>query len=170
LATKTTDNLTEGSSNLYFTNSAFDTRLATKTTDNLTEGATNLYFTTARARSSFSAGSNITIVDGQISASSGGGGSRPTISDKTSNFTISTPAASTLQEIYTVSGSSAVTMTLPDATACSGMRYDIKRLGTATTTVACNGSQTIDTLSTIQLLAQYSSVTVISTGTNWIII
>jgi hypothetical protein len=143
--------------------------LATKTTDNLTEGSTNLYFTTARARSSFSAGSNITIVDGQISASTGGG-SRPTISDKTSNFTISTPSASTLQEIYTVSGSSAVTMTLPDATACTGMRYDIKRLGTATTTIACNGSQTIDALSTIQLLAQYASVTVISTGTNWIII
>ena len=173
LSTKTTDNLTEGSTNLYYTstrvNSAFDTRLATKTTDNLTEGSTNLYFTTARARSSFSAGSNITIVDGQISASTGGG-SRPTISDKTSNFTISTPSASTLQEIYTVSGSSAVTMTLPDATACTGMRYDIKRLGTATTTIACNGSQTIDTLSTIQLLAQYASVTVISTGTNWIII
>jgi hypothetical protein len=173
LSTKTTDNLSEGSSNLYYTstrvNSAFDTRLATKTTDDLTEGSTNLYFTTARARSSFSAGSNITIVDGQISASTGGG-SRPTISDKTSNFTISTPSASTLQEIYTVSGSSAVTMTLPDATACTGMRYDIKRLGTATTTIACNGSQTIDTLSTIQLLAQYASVTVISTGTNWIII
>ena len=173
LSTKTTDNLTEGSTNLYYTstrvNSAFDTRLATKTTDDLTEGSTNLYFTTARARSSFSAGSNITIVDGQISASTGGG-SRPTISDKTSNFTISTPSASTLQEIYTVSGSSAVTMTLPDATACTGMRYDIKRLGTATTTIACNGSQTIDTLSTIQLLAQYASVTVISTGTNWIII
>jgi hypothetical protein len=173
LSTKTTDNLSEGSTNLYYTstrvNSAFDTRLATKTTDNLTEGSTNLYFTTARARSSFSAGSNITIVDGQISASTGGG-SRPTISDKTSNFTISTPSASTLQEIYTVSGSSAVTMTLPDATACTGMRYDIKRLGTATTTIACNGSQTIDTLSTIQLLAQYASVTVISTGTNWIII
>jgi hypothetical protein len=173
LSTKTTDNLTEGSTNLYYTstrvNSAFDTRLATKTTDNLTEGSTNLYFTTARARSSFSAGSNITIVDGQISATSSGA-SRPAISDKTSNFTISTPSASTLQEIYTVSGSSAVTMTLPDATACTGMRYDIKRLGTATTTIACNGSQTIDTLSTIQLLAQYSSVTVISTGTNWIII
>jgi len=173
LSTKTTDNLSEGSTNLYYTstrvNSAFDTRLATKTTDNLTEGSTNLYFTTARARSSFSAGSNITIVDGQISASTGGG-SRPTISDKTSNFTISTPSASTLQEIYTVSGSSAVTMTLPDATACTGMRYDIKRLGTATTTIACNGSQTIDALSTIQLLAQYASVTVISTGTNWIII
>ena len=43
----TTDNLSEGSSNLYYTdaraNSAFDTRLATKDTDDLTQGSTNLY-------------------------------------------------------------------------------------------------------------------------------
>jgi hypothetical protein len=226
LATKTTDNLSEGSTNLYYTstrvNSAFDTRLATKTTDNLTEGTTNKYFSDTLARNAFSAGtgitittgqiattitqytdtlaktaavvnsmagtqpdqapsvssvkayytagSNITISDGVISATGGGSVSRPTISDKTSNFTISTPSASTLQEIYTVSGSSAVTITLPDATACSGMRYDIKRLGTATTTIACNGAQTVDGSATIQILAQYASVTVISTGTNWIII
>ena len=39
----TTDNLSEGSSNLYYTNARFDTQLATKTTDNLTQGSTNLY-------------------------------------------------------------------------------------------------------------------------------
>ena len=48
----TTDNLSEGSSNLYYTdaraNSAFDTRLATKDTDDLSEGSTNLYYTDAR--------------------------------------------------------------------------------------------------------------------------
>jgi len=224
--------------------------LATKTTDNLTEGSTNKYFSDTLARNAFSAGTGITITSGQIATTitqytdelaqdasasllttgshtgisysyvdgsnkidstvslsgfsinalsdvdtvttapttnqvlswdgtnwipatvggGGGGGSRPTISDKTSNFTISTPLASVIQEIYTVSGSSAVTMTLPDATACSGMRYDIKRLGTATVTVACNGVQTIDGSATIQILAQYASVTVISTGSNWIII
>ena len=251
LATKTTDNLTEGSTNLYYTstrvNSAFDTRLATKTTDNLTEGSTNKYFSDTLARNAFSAGTGITITSGQIAttitqytdelaqdasaslltsgshtgisysyvdgsnkidstvslsgfsinalsdvdtattapttnqvlswngtnwipATVGGGATRSTISDKTSNFTISTPGGSVLQEIYTVSGSSAVTMTLPDATACASMRYDIKRLGTATVTIACNGVQTIDASATIQLLAQYASVTVISTGSNWIII
>jgi hypothetical protein len=96
--------------------------------------------------------------------------SRPSVLDKTSNFTISTPSSNVFQEVYTVSGSSAVTITLPDATACSGIRYDIKRLGTATTTVACNGAQTIDGQATIQLLAQYVNATVISTGTNWILI
>lgn len=39
----TTTDLTEGT-NLYYTDARFDTRLATKTTDNLTEGTTNKYF------------------------------------------------------------------------------------------------------------------------------
>ena len=43
----TTDNLTEGSSNLYYTtargNTDFDSRFATKDTDDLTQGTTNLY-------------------------------------------------------------------------------------------------------------------------------
>ena len=42
----TTDNISEGS-NLYYTSTRFDTRLATKTTDDLTEG-TNLYYTDGR--------------------------------------------------------------------------------------------------------------------------
>jgi hypothetical protein len=48
-----TDDITEGSTNLYYTdarvNSAFDTRLATKDTGNLTEGS-NLYHTTERVQ------------------------------------------------------------------------------------------------------------------------
>ena len=43
-----TDNVSEGSSNLYYTNARFDTQLGTKTTDNLTEGSSNLYYTNAR--------------------------------------------------------------------------------------------------------------------------
>ena len=50
---KSTTDLTEGN-NLYYTqsrvDSAFDARLGTKTTDNVSEGSTNLYFTDARAR------------------------------------------------------------------------------------------------------------------------
>ena len=43
-ATKTTDNLAQGSTNKYYATSLFDTDLATKTTDNLAEGS-NLYYT-----------------------------------------------------------------------------------------------------------------------------
>ena len=42
-----TDDIGEGSTDLYYTNARFDTRLATKTTNNLTEG-TNLYYTNER--------------------------------------------------------------------------------------------------------------------------
>jgi hypothetical protein len=51
-----TDDLAEGSGNLYYTtaraNGAFDTRIATKTTSDLAEGS-NLYYTTARMNSDF---------------------------------------------------------------------------------------------------------------------
>ena len=43
--------------NAGYTHSDFDNRFATKTTDNLTEGASNLYFTNARARAAISEGS-----------------------------------------------------------------------------------------------------------------
>ena len=43
-----TDQLAEGSTNLYYTDTRFNTNFATKTTDNLTEGSTNLYFTGER--------------------------------------------------------------------------------------------------------------------------
>ena len=53
----TSDNVAEGSTNLYYTDSRvdsrFDTRLATKSTTNLSEG-TNLYYTDARARAAIS--------------------------------------------------------------------------------------------------------------------
>ena len=48
LGTKDTDDLTEGSTNQYYTNARFDTQLATKDTGDLTEGS-NQYFTNARA-------------------------------------------------------------------------------------------------------------------------
>jgi len=57
-STNTTDDLSEGSSNLYYTTSRadsdFDARLATKSTTNVSEGS-NLYYTTSRADSDFDA-------------------------------------------------------------------------------------------------------------------
>lgn len=50
------------------TKSYVDTAVASKdNTDEITEGSTNLYFTTARARSAISAGTGISITDGAIS-------------------------------------------------------------------------------------------------------
>ena len=54
-----TDDVTECTSNLYYTNTRFDTRLATKTTDNLNEGTTNKYFSNTLARNALVAGTGI---------------------------------------------------------------------------------------------------------------
>lgn len=48
------------SSNLYYTESRFDSRLATKTTDDLSEGLTNLYFTDLRVQDNTDVKSNTT--------------------------------------------------------------------------------------------------------------
>jgi len=52
--TATTDDVSEGSTNLYYTDaratSNFNTNLASSDTDNLSEGTTNLYYTDTRAR------------------------------------------------------------------------------------------------------------------------
>jgi hypothetical protein len=71
LGTKTTDNLTEGSSNLYYTNARFDTQLGTKTTDNLTEGSSNLYFTNTRADARISAADLTDLNDVDYTAGAG---------------------------------------------------------------------------------------------------
>jgi hypothetical protein len=62
LATKTTDNLTEGSK-LYYTTVRFDSDLATKTTDNITEG-TRLYYTTTRFDSDFGTKTTDNLTEG----------------------------------------------------------------------------------------------------------
>ncbi len=54
-----TDDVTEGTTNLYFTNSRWDTRLAAKTTDNLSEGSTNKYFSNTLARNALAAGTGL---------------------------------------------------------------------------------------------------------------
>ena len=66
-----TDDISEGSSNLYFTNARADARIAAATTDDLSEGSTNLYFTTARANSAFdgrlSGSTGVTVSNGAVS-------------------------------------------------------------------------------------------------------
>ena len=54
-----TDSLSEGSTNLYFTNARADARISASNTDNLSEGSSNQYFTNARARAALSATGSI---------------------------------------------------------------------------------------------------------------
>ena len=112
------------------------------------------------------------------SAGGGGGSSLPpeVKAETTSSFTVSlTPSNASnfnaLEVIYAVSnGSTAVTATLPTAASIEGKKVHVKRLGTANVTVDGHSSETIDGSTTFVLTTQYSAVTMISDGTNWLII
>ena len=56
VADSTTDDLTEGSNNLYYTDARVNAVIAASDTDDLSEGVTNLYYTDARARGAVSSG------------------------------------------------------------------------------------------------------------------
>jgi phage gp45-like len=61
------------------------------------------------------------------------------------------------------------TVNLPTAVGISGTSYVIKNSGAGVITVDGNGSQTIDGATTVTLY-QYDSITIVSDGSNWIII
>ena len=119
-------------------------------------------------------GSNSKVV---WAAASGGGGSQlpPEVKTVSTTATLSlTPSNSStynsIEVIYTATGSSAYTVTLPTAASIEGKKIHVKRLATANITVDGDGSETIDGSATFVLTSQYSSITLISDGTNWIII
>jgi len=81
-----------------------------------------------------------------------------------------TPAGSlpNTDYIYLVNG--AHTVTLPNAVGNTS-RYDIKNIGTGIATIATTLAQTIDTTTaSITLPVRYTSLTIVSNGTNWNII
>jgi hypothetical protein len=75
LSNHTTDDLDEGSTNLYFTNARAEATISNLDTDNLAEGATNLYFSNTLARNAVSAGEGLNYNNstGEFSADLGFG-------------------------------------------------------------------------------------------------
>lgn len=67
-----------------------------------------------------------------------------------------------------IKASGTFTVTLPSASR-AGMNYIIKNISSGVITLATTGGQTIDGASTVEILLQ-ESVSVISDGSNWIII
>ena len=149
---------------------------------NLLDGGTSATSTTLVDADRIIVNDNGTMVQVALSdlkTYTGSGGSQlpPEVKTaSTSNFTVSlTPSNSStyndIEVIYLVSNSStAVTATLPTAASIEGKNVHVKRLGTANVTVDGNSSETIDGSATFVLTSQYSSVTMISDGTNWYII
>jgi hypothetical protein len=80
-----------------------------------------------------------------------------------------TAAGSTINVNYVYLVTGTTTITLP--TAVGNMnQYTIKNVGTNTVTIATTSSQTIDGSTTAPLSVQYTSLTLVSNGTNWNII
>ncbi len=101
---------------------------------------------------------------------SSGGGARITITNKTSNFAIPDPVASSVyEEHYTMDSTSALTFTLPTAVGNNGLTYHITRVNTGAVTVATVSAQTISGLSSISIPTQWGNLTVRSNDANWII-
>lgn len=77
-------------------------------------------------------------------------------------------ASSTDSTIDCTSGT--FTVTLPTAVGITGRIYTIKNSGTGVITIATTSSQTIDGTTTKTLPVQYNSLTLVSNGSNWVII
>lgn len=138
-----------------------DTGVVVLDTDDISEGGTNLYDKIV----ALTAGSNVTITgtypNFTIAASLNG--SDRDYTAKTANYTITT-ADSVID-----CTSNTFTVTLPTASGADGSFYDVKNSGTGIITLDGDGSETIDGFSNIQI-PNGDSFTVLSNGTNWIII
>lgn len=81
----------------------------------------------------------------------------------------SATSANTTDNILVFTGSSAASVTLPDAATCQGRIYTVKNISpnTSLLTVSTTSSQTIDGLSSWLLDEANENVMVVSNGSNW---
>lgn len=118
------------------------------------------------------AGSNVTItytpnqttkyLDVTISATGGGGGTTRSVN----NISSDTTAGDTDGTDYVYVCTGTLTLTLPTAIGNDNL-YTVKNAGNGTITVATTGGQTIDDDSTVVMPVKYTSVDLISNGSNW---
>jgi hypothetical protein len=158
----TTDDLNEGNTNLYYTNTKVDTRIAAASIGDLSDVNTT----------SVTNGYVLEYSSGQWSAApASSGASRPTVTlESGNNLTISAPSSSDLEHIYYFTSGSAVSVTLPSASGITGYKLNLKRTGTGTVSITADGTETIDNSASISLATQYDSYTLVSNGSGWLIL
>ncbi len=91
------------------------------------------------------------------------GGNIRSISTKTANYTL------TSSDYVIVMNGSSLTATLPTASGITGQIFYIKNIDASTCTIDANGTETIDGGLTA-VISQYTSLQLISDGTNWLIL
>ena len=164
----TTSNLNEGT-NLYYTNARVDTRINNTSIGALSDVTINSVQT-----------NEILKWDGSawVNGTASGGGSRPTVTEYTGAIVDLTSApASTVLEVIAVCNASSGTQTvnLHTAVGHEGLKYQIKRTGTVNVTVTPSTSPNQEYIdhsgqTSFVLSTQYSNLTLVSDGTNWLII
>lgn len=103
----------------------------------------------------------------------GGGGKHGLTETKSASFTTTAFVSAEERQLYIVDSASAVTATLadPGATTYDGYEINIKRLGSGTVHITgSTGVLGIDGSATFDLPSQYSSVTLVATGSQYVII
>ncbi|HXJ62910.1 MAG TPA: hypothetical protein VNN79_04070, partial [Actinomycetota bacterium] len=86
----------------------------------------------------------------------------PALSVQTNSFSVDATAAT-----WVANKASAITGTLPDATACTGRIYYLKNENTGPFTIATTSSQTLDGFTSLVINTKYGYCTVQSDGSNW---
>jgi hypothetical protein len=109
----TTDQVTEGT-NLYYTQSRFDSAFTAKSTTNLSEG-TNLYYTQSRFDSAFTAKSTTNLSEGTNLYYTNARGINSTLTGYTSGAGVVSSADSILQAIQKLNGNTLLKATLSGA-------------------------------------------------------
>lgn len=158
-----TDDLPQGTTNLYYTDTKVDTRIAAASIDDLSD-------VNAPAPSD---GDVLEYSSGQWSAvPASSGASRPTVTlESGTSVTISAPSSSDLEHIYYFTSGSAVSVTLPSASGITGYKLNLKRTGTGAVSITADGTETIDnSAASISLATQYDSYTLVSNGSGWFIL
>lgn len=147
LANKTTDDVSEGVSNLYWTTARgeamFDSKLALADTDDLSEGATNLYYTDTRSRSA-------------ISVTDAGGDGSLAYNSSTGVITYTGPSAAEIRSHFTASGGITYTSATGDFTIATGAITNAKLANSSVTL----GSTTLELGATSTSLAGVTELTV----------
>lgn len=124
----------------------------------------------------FKAGSNVTITytsnnatkftDITFSSSGGGGGSVIGTTRSINNISTSQGAGNTSLTDYVYICTAGVNLTLPTASGNTNL-YTVKNTSTSSVLVTTTGGETIDNDPTVIMPIRYTSVDLISDGTNW---
>jgi plastocyanin len=161
----TSDNLTEGTTNLFYTSSRFNTSFGAKTTNDLAEGNVNKYFTNTLARGAISVSGGLAYDSGTgVISFTDGGGTVTAVSVTSANGFTGTVATSTSTPAITITTSITGVLkgngtAISAATAGTDYQAPITLTTTGTSGAATFTSNTLN-------IPQYSAVTTFSALTD----